>query len=610
MVDILEKASRKIKSWARKNIKESDLAEDGFETIPHVTVLYGFLKEVDTKELFDTVTKFGTINLSIGKISRFESDDCDVIKCEIISPDLHKLNSIITKKFKDVIENKHPSYNPHLTLAYVKKGTCKELDGKLVFKGNLSFNNAVYSNADEEKTIIHLKKTLKKIITELRKNPDLNPKLTNAQNLEKYKDQEDIFITFSNNELATFNLKSPYDTPFGVYCYPIKEVWKEIELDEIPFAGERGYIHVLKNVSKSFIDDIDNLPNGEGVALINKMIRFAINIFINEDTEAQMKMATSFGISWDAIVNELELFKIKGDREYLDDALVHDVKRFWLPKVQKSCFHKSSGGIFWWATKRMGDVLLEANTKKFGKKPIGFIWRELMLAVGIQGVADRKGKGIIHPNEPLQAVFFEPKAFKHIDTVINDVRSVDVHKANGSSKVLLPHIVNPVKHPYGVVSLRPSGDKADRFMKHGKLDVQYDRLTEEQKKKYRQLMIKNAGVVSIHRQDSYAIENDFSDEEIADYIVESLNNKVKHIAVIVRARINPKVIELIGPEFLNRFLDIHIGNKITKESYEALNTEEKKQYDSNINWDIDPSSPAFKDLEQFKFLKPNTRYTA
>ena len=610
MVNLPFQQSLKVTSWIKEHIQESDLAEDGFETIPHVTVLYGFSKDLDLQELSSIVSRFGRIDISIGKISRFLNDGFDVIKCEIISKDLHELNGDLSKKFKEVISNDYPDYKPHLTLAYVKQGSCKDLDGKTPFKGNLSFQEAVYSDPEENKTKIPLVKSLQKIISEVRKNPNLNPKLTNAQNLEKYKDQEDIFITFSNNELATFNLKSPYDTPFGVYCYPIKEVWKEIELDEIPFAGERGYIHVLKNVSKTFIDDIDNLPNGEGVTLINKMIRFAINIFINEDTEAQMKMATSFGISWDAIVNELELFKIKGDREYLDDALVHDVKRFWLPKVQKSCFHKSSGGIFWWATKRMGDVLLEANTKKFGKKPIGFIWRELMLAVGIQGVADRKGKGIIHPNEPLQAVFFEPKAFKHIDTVINDVRSVDVHKANGSSKVLLPHIVNPVKHPYGVVSLRPSGDKADRFMKHGKLDVQYDRLTEEQKKKYRQLMIKNAGVVSIHRQDSYAIENDFSDEEIADYIVESLNNKVKHIAVIVRAKINPKVIELIGPEFLNRFLDIHIGNKITKESYEALNTEEKKQYDSNINWDIDPSSPAFKDLEQFKFLKPNTRYTA
>ena len=584
MVDILEKASRKIKSWARKNIKEGDLAEDGFETIPHVTVLYGFLKEVDTKELFDIVTKFGTINLSIGKISRFESDDCDVIKCEIISPDLHKLNSIITKKFKDVIENKHPSYNPHLTLAYVKKGTCKELDGKLAFKGNLSFNNAVYSNADEEKTIIPLKKTLKKIITELRKNPDLNPKLTNAQNLEKYKDEDDIFITFSNHELTTFNLKSVYDTPLGVYCYPIKQLWKEIETDEIPFAADRGFIHVIKNTSSSFIDDIGNLPNAAGVTFIDKLLRLYVEIFLGEDPIEQKKLAISWGISDETIERELGSYKISNNKEAIIDNLSHDLKRFWLPVVQKSCYHKNNiGGLFWWASKRVADQLYAADTEKYGTKPPSFIWRELMVSIGVTGVADRTGKGIIHSNEPLQAVFFTPKAFKHIETFINDVRTVDVHKPKINSKIFKQHEINPKKDKDGHSEyLQARGDKADRFMKHGKMLVAYDYLTDTQKKIYRDLLIKNAHKDDRYRRENNVIQNDFSPQEIAEFIQVSFANRQIQLPVVILGRVDVEVIKLLSKDILNRFLDINVNNKITKEAYEALSSEEKVQYSNNV----------------------------
>ena len=584
MVDILEKASRKIKSWARKNIKEGDLAEDGFETIPHVTVLYGFLKEVDTKDLFDIVTKFGTINLSIGKISRFESDDCDVIKCEIISPDLHKLNSIITKKFKDVIENKHPSYNPHLTLAYVKKGTCKELDGKLVFKGNLSFNNAVYSNADEEKTIIPLKKTLKKIITELRKNPDLNPKLTNAQNLEKYKDEDDIFITFSNHELTTFNLKSVYDTPLGVYCYPIKQLWKEIETDEIPFAADRGFIHVIKNTSSSFIDDIGNLPNATGVMFIDKLLRLYVEIFLGEDPIEQKKLVISWGISDETIERELGSYKISNNKEAIIDNLSHDLKRFWLPVVQKSCYHKNNiGGLFWWASKRVADQLNAADTEKYGTKPTSFIWRELMITLGVTGVADRTGKGIIHSNEPLQAVFFTPKAFKPVETFINDVRTVDVHKEKIKGKGYHPLYKNGVKDENGYKhDVLPKGDKADRYLKHGKMEVEYKSLTPEQKDKYRALMIKNAGKASLYAQQFFSIKNDFSPQEIADFIQVSFAHREFSLPDVILRRVDKEVIQLLGNVIMNRFMDFHLNNKITKEAYESLSLEQKTQYDNNV----------------------------
>lgn len=115
-----------IKGAAAK-IADEDLAPDGRETEPHVTVRYGLLTE-DAEAVRKALEGEGPITLTAGKTSLFpDSGDGEVVKVDVDSPDLHRLN----KKIADAIEHTdtHPDYKPHITLAYVKPGTGEKYVG-------------------------------------------------------------------------------------------------------------------------------------------------------------------------------------------------------------------------------------------------------------------------------------------------------------------------------------------------------------------------------------------------------------------------------------------------------------------------------------------------
>jgi hypothetical protein len=118
----------KFTEYANKAIAADTAVE--IETEPHVTCLYGFKENFDPARLqawFDEPLEF-----TIGKLSRFECPEYDVIKFDVTSPDLVKLNRSLSKDFASDITASEYAYHPHLTVAYVVKGTNKSLDGKSV----------------------------------------------------------------------------------------------------------------------------------------------------------------------------------------------------------------------------------------------------------------------------------------------------------------------------------------------------------------------------------------------------------------------------------------------------------------------------------------------
>lgn len=98
-------------------ISEADLAEDGREANPHVTVKYGLLND---EGLVDLVAGFGPVVLTLGKTGVFEAEEYDVVQVAVDSPDLHRLNGLICAGVACV--DTQPYYQPHATVAYVKKG--------------------------------------------------------------------------------------------------------------------------------------------------------------------------------------------------------------------------------------------------------------------------------------------------------------------------------------------------------------------------------------------------------------------------------------------------------------------------------------------------------
>jgi hypothetical protein len=89
-------------------------------------------------------------------------------------------------------------------------------------------------------------------LNEARKNPELNPKISAYEALLPYKYDDNAYIHFSDLNKLGMNPLSDFQTPYGIFAYPLKEIWKEYDVDKlktfkkVPFASNRKYIHLFK----------------------------------------------------------------------------------------------------------------------------------------------------------------------------------------------------------------------------------------------------------------------------------------------------------------------------------------------------------------------------
>lgn len=115
---------------AAAEIPSKELAEDGRESDAHITVKYGLHTE-NAADVQALLANEPPIRATIGKVSIFpakEGADYDVVKMDVDSPDLHRLNAKIAAGTK--VTDTHPEYKPHVTLAYVKPGEGAKYVGK------------------------------------------------------------------------------------------------------------------------------------------------------------------------------------------------------------------------------------------------------------------------------------------------------------------------------------------------------------------------------------------------------------------------------------------------------------------------------------------------
>ena len=128
----------------------------GIESDPHVTILYGFHKEVTAKEIEDLLKEkhepTEKIKLDLVGISHFETPNYDVVKFDVKSEKLTELNKLMKKL---PYTSDYPDYHPHMTISYLKKGTGKKYDEKFDENVQLASNNIVYSTVKGSKTTIN-----------------------------------------------------------------------------------------------------------------------------------------------------------------------------------------------------------------------------------------------------------------------------------------------------------------------------------------------------------------------------------------------------------------------------------------------------------------------
>ncbi len=257
----------------------------------------------------------------------------------------------------------------------------------------------------------------KDFINEARRNPDQNPKIPVVDQLKKifkdnyeYDDPKDVvreghddlyFVSMTKVDKLGINPTSKYNTPLGIYAYPLSYVLYQVELrndsegtetlKSLPFAGASPFANVFKTDYNRNLVCL-NKENFDSVTF-NHYVRKVGNFLARFRIE---QMEKRFGDKMDDEKREI----------YWKNSV--DMVEEWADKSEGSARVQTWGGRFWYVTMRAADMMAMSSGKeqKEGKvAPDSLLWNKLFREIGIDGVVDY-GEGIIHGAEPTQAVFF------------------------------------------------------------------------------------------------------------------------------------------------------------------------------------------------------------
>ena len=133
---------------------ETGSSKYGIETDHHITVKYG-IHSKNANEIKKILNNENSGEITLNKITMFDNDDYDVLKIDVKSNDLTRLNKKISNNTK--ITDSFPTYNPHITLAYLKKDYGKKYINNDLFNNmSFEFNKVIFEDSDDKKTIIKL----------------------------------------------------------------------------------------------------------------------------------------------------------------------------------------------------------------------------------------------------------------------------------------------------------------------------------------------------------------------------------------------------------------------------------------------------------------------
>jgi len=293
-------------------------------------------------------------------------------------------------------------------------------------------------------------KTFKQYLEEARRNPELNPKISIYKALEPYKDNDDMYITYiadvgkdfsgvTGKNISGFkvgiNPKSTYNTPNGVYVYPLKEAWerysdRNAQRIKVPFAGHHPMIALLQAKSGSNIIDVSQISSKDYDRDYMKLAKMII-----KSIKSGSKLSEAFG--WEYAKGVLEL-ALKNSRDKSPGGIWWNMTRYTFFAIlrfsQKSSSFFSSDvpaptykdevmammkdpnmkADFGDMTNRFPNIAVSKNTTKSSN-----VWTKVFLDLGVDGVTDKIGNGIIHPSEPMQGVIFNPRAYKVVESFYN-----------------------------------------------------------------------------------------------------------------------------------------------------------------------------------------------
>ena len=254
--------------------------------------------------------------------------------------------------------------------------------------------------------------SFKKFLAERRRNPEQNPKTTPIDVVRQYAERKDVdkfYLTYTREQKVGINPKSGYNTPIGIYTYPLKEIWPDInaanDVRAVPFAGTSEFVNILEYTGNKVLRSFADYKLGQYMKDMGKLEKI-----LKKFQKTDPKSAQFYGI-----IGE------KGAVNFLTEA-------------EGDARDDSFGGRMWYITNQVAQVLTLKNTgarinaamANNRTKKTSVQWNKILREViGYDGMVDAEGKGIIHPSEPTQAVFFSKKNLK--------VRAQVANKREGDS---------------------------------------------------------------------------------------------------------------------------------------------------------------------------------
>lgn len=120
-LDVNKKSWKELQDMIEVDDLYTEEGDDSYgrEKDPHVTILYGLHDDIKDEEIEVDIKAIKEPKIAFKNISSFNNDKFDVLKFDVESKDLTKLNKTFTEYPHT---NKFPDYHPHCTIAYLKVG--------------------------------------------------------------------------------------------------------------------------------------------------------------------------------------------------------------------------------------------------------------------------------------------------------------------------------------------------------------------------------------------------------------------------------------------------------------------------------------------------------
>jgi len=240
---------------------------------------------------------------------------------------------------------------------------------------------------------------------EKRSHPELNIKETTYEQLKKYLDSgKEYYISFTQIDKIGINPLSRYNTPIGIYTYPLQEIYKNYKNTDKDWDENKDvFVPFPPKEEWEYIYIVEKKPDGKYVD-----------------------------------IGEYSSKEYDEDREKLVGLWGEQVIRNAEKSMYEKARHKTPGGYFWYITYFLVYQYAENRNVK---------WNELIRkTLGYDGITDKSGIGIIHPAEPIQAVFFSKNSFDVVDRIkyveFTDLFKVFINAIKNDNAVVVKKMID------------------------------------------------------------------------------------------------------------------------------------------------------------------------